>query len=588
MAENTKIEWADRSASPWTEKNGTRVMSASFAKNCRRWNADAKKRGVIETVFPSICDSFEDWHGEIKHSQGYRIRVAPNGQLLNAGFRDATMDDLRRDLFELIDECQNLRFLLLTKRPENVRRMWKARSFRDSQLDERRAPIPGFPGYEISNLGAVFVLSGSQVCGNCGVEITGVARKKYCGGACRQAAFKRASMGETRDVFRPTGRLFNPSVGEYGYQLVNLTNSDGIKKPLLVHRIVLSVFDRPARDGEECRHLDGNASNNRIDNLAWGTGSENSADRIRHGRGRNYSKLSEDQVDAIRVAHEEGDTFSSLAIRYGVSATQISNIVRGIQWKPQPLDYRENVALICSISDQATADAMIPELLKCRDLVPILGVSADPLLGPIDLEPFLQYEPMHENYKMTFGANEWRGLGWVIVGGESGHGARPCDIAWIRSIRDQCKVAEVPCFVKQLGGNPECADHFKKASDWFEKQWGFAPQLPNQIEECRFSLKDKKGGDISEWPEDLRVREYPAGGLAVMRNKYPGKCYRCGQLVKAGDGHFERYLGGWRTQHAACAIAHRDNKDKENKPCRDTPAHTPGSTSTEPISTPTA
>lgn len=42
-----------------------------------------------------------------------------------------------------------------------------------------------------------------------------------------------------------------------------------------------------------------------------------------------------------------------------------------------------------------------------------------------------------------------------------------------------------------------------------------------------------------------------------MRNRYPGFCYRCGKPVPKGTGHFERFQGGWRTQHAACAIAAR-------------------------------
>jgi hypothetical protein len=45
-----------------------------------------------------------------------------------------------------------------------------------------------------------------------------------------------------------------------------------------------------------------------------------------------------------------------------------------------------------------------------------------------------------------------------------------------------------------------------------------------------------------------------------MRNQYPGKCYRCGETVAAGAGHFERHNGGWRTQHANCAIVHRRTK----------------------------
>ena len=42
-----------------------------------------------------------------------------------------------------------------------------------------------------------------------------------------------------------------------------------------------------------------------------------------------------------------------------------------------------------------------------------------------------------------------------------------------------------------------------------------------------------------------------------MKNKHPGKCYRCGQPVGPGDGHVERYGHGWRVQHAGCAITYR-------------------------------
>lgn len=45
-----------------------------------------------------------------------------------------------------------------------------------------------------------------------------------------------------------------------------------------------------------------------------------------------------------------------------------------------------------------------------------------------------------------------------------------------------------------------------------------------------------------------------------MRNRYAGTCYRCNQRVEPGDGHFERFKGSWRTQHATCAIAYRGRK----------------------------
>jgi protein gp37 len=60
-------------------------------------------------------------------------------------------------------------------------------------------------------------------------------------------------------------------------------------------------------------------------------------------------------------------------------------------------------------------------------------LSIEPLLGPI---PRLRLDDIH----------------WVIVGGESGHGARPTDVDWVRDIRDQCRCARVPFFFKQWGG----------------------------------------------------------------------------------------------------------------------------------------
>lgn len=50
-----------------------------------------------------------------------------------------------------------------------------------------------------------------------------------------------------------------------------------------------------------------------------------------------------------------------------------------------------------------------------------------------------------------------------------------------------------------------------------------------------------------------------------MRNSYPGTCYRCKTRVLAGDGHFERFRGGWRLQHATCAIEHRGTPDPERQ-----------------------
>ena len=81
-----------------------------------------------------------------------------------------------------------------------------------------------------------------------------------------------------------------------------------------------------------------------------------------------------------------------------------------------------------------------------------------------------------------------RCLDWVVCGGECGLGGRLFSIDWARSIIAQCKAAGVPCFIKQLGARPT-ADDPAKFGNWM--------------------LHDRKGGNPAEWPEDLRVREFP-------------------------------------------------------------------------------
>lgn len=163
---------------------------------------------------------------------------------------------------------------------------------------------------------------------------------------------------------------------------------------------------------------------------------------------------------------------------------------------------RPNVWLGTSVEDQANADKRIPKLLECRNLAPVLFLSAEPLLGPIDLTNVGTYDdrPLcslsrHPCVDPQPQRHEPNSIDWVIVGGESGHGARPCNLAWIRSLRDQCKAAGVACFIKQLGSQPLIT---------------FEPGQRATVEGVLSKLTDRKGGNIEEWPEDLRVREFPS------------------------------------------------------------------------------
>lgn len=360
----TKIEWTDYTFNPWrgctkispgcancyaetmSHRNpavlgewgltaGRVIAPPSYWKEPLKWNRQAETAGVRRRVFcASLADVFEDWDGPIMNHRGNPLLVhdcepypepnryvaMPAGgpasltrleqeNIANGMFRPVTMADLRRDLFALIDATPHLNWLILTKRPENIRRMW---------------PVPH------------------------------------------------------------NGR-----------------------EPL------------------------------------------------------------------------------------------------------DPLVYRrDNVWLLTSVEDQETADQRIPELLKCRDLAPVLGLSCEPLLGKInfgyipcakrapeeagrgDNDWLTLYGNPLEGFKATSYCSgvtdpNWK-LDWVIAGGESGPNARPCDVLWIKSLLDQCRAASVPCFVKQLGANSVVG-----------------------TEDNRQPWRDKKGGDASGWPDELRVREFP-------------------------------------------------------------------------------
>lgn len=119
-----------------------------------------------------------------------------------------------------------------------------------------------------------------------------------------------------------------------------------------------------------------------------------------------------------------------------------------------------NIWLGTSAENQEFYDKRIGWLCQI-DAVRFL--SLEPLLGQIDLGPAVDT------------------VNWVIVGGESGLNARPLNIEWIEDIIEQCRKANAPVFVKQLG------------SVWAREN----------------KASDTKGGDPEEWPEYLRYRMFP-------------------------------------------------------------------------------
>ena len=154
-----------------------------------------------------------------------------------------------------------------------------------------------------------------------------------------------------------------------------------------------------------------------------------------------------------------------------------------------------NVWLMVSAEDQQRADERIPHLLRCPAAV--RGVSLEPLLMPIDIKLYLPLTTHGRGGPIKATG----GLDWLIVGGESGLKARPCDVEWIRSIVQQGAEAGCQVFAKQLGARP--------VTKWPTKWPGYDLRVNLDEEALSIKLRSPKGAAMSEWPEDLRVREWP-------------------------------------------------------------------------------
>ena len=195
------------------------------------------------------------------------------------------------------------------------------------------------------------------------------------------------------------------------------------------------------------------------------------------------------------AAHELGDGSEADEDRQVEMLRERADAVANeVRW-PLP-----NVWLGVSVEDQETFDARILPLVSAP--AALRFVSYEPALGPLDCSL-----PVGPNATPLLRPRDPKNgpgcVHWLIVGGESGPGARPCDVAWVRSAVQQCKAAGVPAFVKQLGARPfdfSEVDRFAKVE-----------RIPGMIDPRFVLLRDRKGGDPSEWPEDIRVQELPGG-----------------------------------------------------------------------------
>lgn len=163
-------------------------------------------------------------------------------------------------------------------------------------MDEVWRPIATAEGYEVSNFGAV---------------------KSLPGGRRHGKILKQSSLPKT------------------GYKQV-FPCVNGKSVPMYVHRLVLEAFVGTCPDGMECRHLDGDPSNNMLENLCWGTPKQNQHDRKQHGtfghrEQHSQAKLNEAAVQEIRSTTGRGSG-NALAKKFGVAPSVISRVRSGELW----------------------------------------------------------------------------------------------------------------------------------------------------------------------------------------------------------------------------------------------------------------
>lgn len=190
-------------------------------------------------------------------------------------------------------------------------------------------------------------------------------------------------------------------------------------------------------------------------------------------------------------------------VTWQILTKRADRLQRYLSWRWARRIPSRHIWIGVSCEDQQRADERIPLLLQTPATVRF--ISAEPLLGPIDLaelpsrfdigdgdgvcnRPLMRLDALRGRHSCGPALGpDTEHLDWVIVGGESGPRARECAIQWIRQIIEDASIAGVPCFVKQLGSKPI--------------NLGYG--------ERQIRSSDRKGGDIHQFPPDLRLREWP-------------------------------------------------------------------------------
>lgn len=227
--------------------------------------------------------------------------------------------------------------------------------------------------------------------------------------------------------------------------------------------------------GPGCDHCYAESFDKRVGGAHWGTGAPRrriasfakTLEKLNRQGGKrvfiaSMADLFDNEVPGEWFDAAWAHIHNATNCRIQIVTKRISRVEKAIAESGPPI-WPAHAGLLITVVNQAEADRDIPRLLalKAKLGIPWVGLSMEPLLGPVDLTlPHLG--AMHcavrcQTICQAFGDEECPQhvlprLDWVILGGESGHHARPMEDDWARDILAQCKAAGTPAFMKQMGG----------------------------------------------------------------------------------------------------------------------------------------
>ncbi|MEW6044989.1 MAG: DUF5131 family protein [Bacillota bacterium] len=457
----TKIEWA---TDVWNPVTGCTPVSEGCA-NCYAKRMAHRLRGRFGypaddpfrvTLHPERLEEPMRWK---------KPRRVFTGSMTDL-FHEEVPDDFLDHIFAVMALCPQHTFLLLTKRPERMRsylanasRPFAVQKTMDgisidlatkpATKEEWRAVL-GYEGfYEVSDHGRV-----------------------------------RRVGGGTKGRRTPEG-ILRPRATRGGYYSVCLSLGAQVRQ-VRINRLVLEAFVGPPPSPDaEARHRNGDRTDNRIENLCWGSKKDNMADASRHGTAgvwaKSQAKFTAEQVAEIRDLRAKGLKLDDIAAQYGTTRKHISAICLGHKYRlpaiPWPLS---NVWLGVTAENQARADERIPILLQIPAAVRF--VSVEPMLGPVELSEYLSPKfyaseekpaPLGINTKPYRAARLRGAISWVICGVETGPNRRSVSLDDIRLLRDQAVAAGVPFFLKSA----EIDGRMVKMPKLDGRTWDEAPEV---------------------------------------------------------------------------------------------------------------